>query len=136
MDILAQISRQQIIERRFGRVVVNTLASPPLLYLQAQGYIGPVILQEVIKVAHNFGECHPNGWDYIVDPVEVKLASPLNLIWFRKIHRLPHLRRYITLAPSSALLTILAPLVSWLTGPDMILHSPEELNRLYEVDGY
>lgn len=132
MDLAEKASQQHFIQRKFGHIIVYALESPALLYIQANGYIGPSLLQETFELAQGFGKHHTNGWDYIVDTTGVKIANPLNVFWLRKIHQLPNLRRYIVITPAFFLVRMLIPLVSFLVRPDVILSSEEALNRLYD----
>lgn len=132
MDLAEKASQRHFIQQKFGHVTVYALESPALLYIQANGYIGPSLLQETLELARGFGKQHSNGWDYIVDTIGVKIANPLNVFWLRRIHKLPNLRRYIVITPAFFLVRMLIPLVSFLVRPDVILTSKEELNRLYD----
>jgi hypothetical protein len=133
MNFAALATHIQHIERSGGLVCVYHIKAPPLFVVEASGYIGPTILRDVLALAEIYGRAHPDGWDYLVDPRQVSLAHPLNLIWFRKIHGLPNLRRYLALAPSSLILRLLASAVARLSGPDMIIYSPKDLARLYDL---
>lgn len=114
------------INQRFGQISIKEDTTPPRLYIEAQGVVGPKLLQQTLKHAHAFGEKHPAGWDYIVDTTHLKVAHPLNPIWLRKIHKLPHIGRYIVINPPSPLMRLLAPLIKWLLAPDLMLFSRDE----------
>ncbi len=133
MNFAARATHIQHIECPGGHVRVYWIETPPLFVVEAFGYIGPTILREVLALAETYGRAHPDGWDYLVDPRRVRFAHPLNLVWFHKIHGLPNLRRYLALAPASAILRLLAFATTRLTGPDMLVHSPEDLTRLYDL---
>lgn len=109
--------------QRFGRIRLYTSDAPPLFYVRAGGYVGPSLLRATLRRARPFGRRHPQGWDYVVDTADVKLANPLNLFWLRRVHHLPHLRRYVVIAPASGPVRALMPLVSLLIGPDLIVNS-------------
>lgn len=117
-------------QHRFGRIRLYTSGAPPLLYVRAGGYIGPALLRGTLRRATTFGRRHPLGWDYVVDTVDVRLANPLNVFWLRRIHHLPHLTRYIVIAPASGPVRMLVPLVELLIRPDAIVNSMAEVERL------
>ncbi|MEM7110969.1 MAG: hypothetical protein AAF614_00955 [Chloroflexota bacterium] len=118
------------ITHRFGQINIQEKFSPPHLMVQAIGYVGPKMLQDTLAYAQTFGKKHPHGWDYVVDTTKLGIAHPLNPIWLRKIHHLPHINRYIVINPSSPLMRLAAPLVKLLLGPDIMLDSVDRLDEL------
>ena len=131
LNLTALATATQTIERPGGVARLSMLEVPPLFVVEASGQIGPAMMRAILAVAEPYGRNHPAGWDYLVDPRRVTLAHPLNLFWFYKIHRLPHLRRYIALTPTTRILRFLAHVAARLTWPDMLLATPEDLTRLY-----
>ncbi len=117
------------IHHRFGRIVLYRGDNLPLLYVHASGYIGPKMLQEVLQQACRFGQSQPQGWDYVVDTIELTIAHPLNPIWLHKIHQLPHLNRYIVIHPHTFPQRLLIPLIKGLIKPDLLLSSVDQLEN-------
>lgn len=118
------------INHRFGKITIQKQTNPSYLLVQAKGYVNPKMLQATLAIAEEFGREQPQEWDYIVDTTELKVAHPLNPIWLRKIHKLPHLNRYIVINPPFFLMRLLSPLIKLLLGPDIILNSIDELDSL------
>src|SRR5262245_16673753 len=109
-----------------GRLEIEQNENPARFLVRAHGYVGPSLLRQDLAAAHAFGQKHPGGWDYVVDTTFVRFANPLNPLWLTRIRRLPHLRRYIVIAPS-AMVRIMMALASWLVKPDLVVRSSSDL---------
>lgn len=93
---------------------MTLLDDPPRFIVAAYGYVGPSILRQEIALAASFGRRQTTRWDYIVDTTHLRFANPLNLIWLRRIPRLPNLGNYIVIAPkrwTRILIALAAPFV-------------------------
>ncbi|MCP3918108.1 MAG: hypothetical protein GY711_21375 [bacterium] len=90
------------VERRLGSVVLGTREEPPVFWVAASGFVTPSLLREDLRRAEAFGRAHSWGWDYVADTTRVRAVHPANPLLLRRIHDLPFLRRYITVAPSWA----------------------------------
>lgn len=135
MDLLAKLSQAQILKQRLGNVRISVAEAPALIFIEPSGYIGPTLLQKTLEFARDFGKRHPEGWDYIVDSLHLKVPNPLNIYWLRKIRHLPNLRKYIVVTPPFFPVRLVEKMVlSKLVGPDVILDSKAQLNPLYESD--
>jgi hypothetical protein len=133
MDLFAKLSQAQILQQRLGHVRISVAEAPALIFIEPSGYIGPTLLQKTLEFAQDFGKRHPEGWDYIVDSLHLKVPNPLNIYWLRKIRNLPNLRKYIVITPPFLPVRLIEKTVlASLVGPDMILDSKMQLNRLYE----
>ena len=87
------------LSRRRGSVYIGTRDRPACLWIVPLGYIGPMLLRADVAFAERFGHQHPEGWSYVADTTRVTLVNPLNIVWLRRISRLPHLVQYIVIAP-------------------------------------
>lgn len=105
---------------RFGRIDLARRDDPPTFLALPAGFITPKLLREDLEHARAFGEQHPRGWTYVVVLDAVRAVHPLNPIWLRRIPELPHLARYVAVASSPRLRSVLRALRR-LTGIDDVV---------------
>lgn len=102
------------VARRCGGIERFARPRPAALRVVPRGYVGPAPLREELVLARAFGAAHPERWDYVVDTTSVRFACPLDPLWLHAIPALPHLARYLVIAPSPlvrALVRAARPLV-------------------------
>jgi hypothetical protein len=121
------------IHARFGRLLLHEHGVPPVLWIEAHGFITPFLVRADLEHAAAFGQQHPEGWSYVVDIGGVRGVHPLNPWLLRGIRRLPYLDRYVVVAPGrAARLGVL--LATPLVRPDAVLRTVGEARELCGLD--
>ncbi len=127
-ELPAPFTASEAVSRFGGGLVAGAgeIAGVPHLWIAARGYIGPSLLRADLALAAEFGRSHPGGWIYVADIRRVRVVNPLNVLWLRRIRRLPNIRQYVVVTPSR-LVRLMLRLSSWLVRVDRVVRDPAEL---------
>ena len=112
------------VERGRGGVSVHEVADPTALLIRPWGYVRPAMVRDVLALAEGFAARHPEGWSWVVDGRNVRMAHPANPFLLRRVQTLPALHRYVVVAPP--LLHALFGLVHRYVGANRITRTEEE----------
>lgn len=112
--------------RGSGELSIYVREQPAAFLVRASGTVGPALIRADLARARDFGRSHPEGWDYVADTTCVRFANPLNVIWLRRIRKLPNVSRYFVIAPSAAVRRAMR-WTKWVMKPDRVVSSMSEL---------
>lgn len=104
-----------------------------MFWVEAHGFVSLSLIRADLEHAAAFGRRHPEGWSYVVDIGGVWGAHPLNPWLLRRIRHLPHLDRYVVVAPGGMArwaMRLAAPFVR----PDAVLGSARDACELCGLD--
>lgn len=127
-ESFARVARAEFVTRR-GRMELSETTSPPwVLFVHASGYVGPRLIRQDLAHATAFGRSHPEGWWYVVDPTAV-MPNPVNIVYLRRVGRLPNVRGYVVVARRQPM-RFIARVLSSVGGPDVVVASEAEAMAL------
>ena len=110
---------------RTGRIQVEERDGDRMFLVIAAGHVGPTLVRFDLDRAATFGRRHPEGWWYVVDTTGVLVPNPLNVVYLRRIRRLPQLQGFVVVAPRRAL-RLVARVLAPVSRPDAVVASLPE----------